>query len=91
MSGLGATAGLPPWLVLGVLLGVTSAALFHLLLSGEVRSLPIYVAVGALTAALGGALGAQLGPTPWSVGEAHLLAICGAAWSGLALTRLLGL
>jgi hypothetical protein len=83
--------GLPPWLVLGLLLGVTSAALFHLLLSTQLRSLPVYVVIGAITAVLGGALGAQLGPTPWSVGEAHLLAICGATWSGLALTRLLGL
>jgi hypothetical protein len=78
-------------MVLGVLLGVTSAALFHLLLSRQLRSLPVYVAVGALAAMLGGLLGAQLGPTPWSIGEAHLLAICGAAWSALALTRLLGL
>ena len=85
------TLGLPPWMVLGVLLGVTSAALFHLLLSRHLRSLPVYVAVGALAAMLGGLLGAQLGPTPWSIGEAHLLAICGAAWSALALTRLLGL
>jgi hypothetical protein len=91
MSGVVGTVGLPPWLVLGVLLGVTSAALFHLLLGSHVRSLPVDVVVGALAAVLGGALGAQLGPTPWSVGEAHLLAICGAAWSGLALTRLLGL
>jgi hypothetical protein len=50
-----------------------------------------YVVVGAVAGILGGLLGAQLGPTPWSIGEAHLLAICGAAWSALAVMRLLGL
>jgi uncharacterized membrane protein YjjB (DUF3815 family) len=83
--------GLPPWTVLGVLLGVISAALFHLLFSTRLRQLPLYVAIGTVSAVLGGLLGAQLGPTPWSIGEAHLLAICGAAWSALAIARLLGL
>ena len=83
--------GIPPWVVLGVLLGVTSAALFHVLFSSQLRQLPIYLAVGTIAAFLGGLLGAQVGPTPWTIGEAHLLAICGAAWSALALSRLLGL
>lgn len=83
--------GLPPWAILGVLVGVTSAGLFHLLLSNKLRHLPAYVGVGAVAALLGGALGAQVGPTPWNLGEAHMLAICGATWSALALTRLLGL
>ncbi len=86
-----ATLGVPPWMVLGILIGVCSAALFHLLLSTRLRSLPVYVVVGAVAALAGGLLGAQLGPTPWTVGEAHLLAVCGAAWSALAMTRLLGL
>jgi hypothetical protein len=85
-----AALGLPPWVVLGVLLGAISAALFHLLFSARLRQLPVYLAVGIVAAFLGGLLGAQLGPSPWSIGEAHLLAICGAAWSALALTRLLG-
>jgi len=83
--------GPPPWAVFGLVVGVASAGLFHLLLSNRLRHLPTYLAVGAVAALLGGALGAQLGPTPWSLGEAHLLAICGATWSALALTRLLGL
>ena len=83
--------GPPPWAVFGLLVGVSSAGLFHLLLSSRLRHLPTYLAVGVVAALLGGALGAQLGPTPWSLGEAHLLAICGATWSALALTRLLGL
>ncbi len=83
--------GLPPWVVLGVLVGAISAALFHLLFSGDPRRLPVYLAVGVAAAFLGGLLGAQLGPTPWTIGEAHLLAISGAAWSALAITRLLGL
>jgi uncharacterized membrane protein YjjB (DUF3815 family) len=86
-----AALGIPPWAVLSVVIGVASAALFHLVLSTRLRSLPLYVLVGGMAALLGGLLGAQLGPTPWSVGEAHLLAICGASWSALALTRLLGL
>ncbi|HLH22368.1 MAG TPA: hypothetical protein VK066_07580 [Chloroflexota bacterium] len=83
--------GPPPWAVFGLLIGVSSAGLFHLLLSSRLRHLPTYLAVGTVAALLGGALGAQLGPTAWSLGEAHLLAICGATWSALALTRLLGL
>jgi hypothetical protein len=82
--------GISAWMVLGVLLGVASAALFHLLFSRDLGRLPIYVIIGTLAALGGGLLGAQVGPTPWSVGEAHLLAIFGAAWSALALTRLLG-
>jgi hypothetical protein len=82
--------GISAWIVLGVLLGVASAALFHLLFSRDLRRLPVYIIVGTLAALGGGLLGAQVGPTPWSVGEAHLLAIFGAAWSALALTRLLG-
>ena len=89
--GLTGGLGVPPWAVLGVLVGLASAGLFHLLLSNRVHDLPVYVVVGVLAAMLGGILGSQLGPTTWSVGEAHLLAICGATWSALALTRLLGL
>jgi hypothetical protein len=81
----------PPWLAVTVLLGVISGALFHLLLSGELARLPVYVAVGVGAALLGGVVGAQLGVSPWTIGEAHLLAICGAAWSALAVTRLLEL
>jgi hypothetical protein len=83
--------GPPPWAIFGLLVGVSSAGVFHLLLSSRLGHLPTYLAVGAVAALLGGALGAQLGPTPWSIGESHLLAICGATWSALALTRLLGL
>ncbi len=89
--GLIAALGLPPWAVLSVLLGLSSAGLFHLLLSSHVRQLPLYAAVGTVAALIGGMLGAQLGPTAWSLGEAHLLAICGATWSALALARLLSL
>jgi hypothetical protein len=89
MTGIG-TIGIAPWAVLGVLLGVTSAALFHLLFRAELERLPLYLVIGTLAAFLGGFLGAQLGPTPWTIGEAHLLAICGAAWSALAAARLLG-
>jgi hypothetical protein len=83
--------GVSAWVVLGVLLGFASGALFHLLFSRDVRQLPLYLGIGAIAALGGGLLGAQVGPTPWSVGEAHLLAIFGAAWSALALARLLGL
>jgi hypothetical protein len=86
-----AALGLAPWAVFALLIGLSSAGLFHLMLSSRLRHMPTYLAVGAVAALLGGVLGAQLGPTPWSLGEAHLLAICGAAWSALALTRLLGL
>lgn len=89
--GLAGAFGVPPWAVLGVLVGVGSAGVFHLLLSSRLRDLPAYLVVGVLAALLGGVLGAQLGPSTWSLGEAHLLAICGATWSALALTRLLGL
>ena len=85
------TLGPPPWAVFAMLIGLSSAGLFHLLLTSRLRHLPTYLAVGAVAALAGGILGAQLGPTPWSLGEAQLLAICGAAWSALALTRLLGL
>jgi hypothetical protein len=83
--------GPPPWAIFSLLVGVASAGLFHLMLSSRVGHLPTYLGVGAVAALLGGVLGAQLGPTPWSLGESHLLAICGATWSALALTRLLGL
>ena len=83
--------GPPPWAVLALLVGLSSAGLFHLLLSSKLGRLPTYLSVGTVAALLGALLGAQLGPTPWSLGEAHLLAICGATWSALALTRLLGL
>jgi hypothetical protein len=89
--GVVAAFGPPPWAVFGLLVGLTSAGLFHLLLSSKLQHLPTYLGVGAVAALLGGILGAQLGPTPWSLGEAHLLAICGATWTALALTRLLGL
>ena len=82
---------LPPWAILGVLVGLSSAALFHLLLSSHLRELPTYLVVGTVAALLGGLLGAELGPTPWSLGEAHLLAICGATWSALSVTRLLAM
>ena len=85
-----AALGVPPWLVLGMLLGLISGALFHLLFSAHLRRLPLYLLVATIAALLGGLLGAQLSLTPWSIGEAHLLAICGAAWSALALTRLFG-
>ncbi len=78
-------------MALTVLLGVLSGALFHLLLSGDPGRLPVYVGVGVGAALLGGVVGAQLGVSPWTIGEAHLLAICGAAWSALAVTRLLEL
>jgi hypothetical protein len=83
--------GVPPWAVLGALLGIASAALFHLLFCSQIGRLPLYLLVGTVPALLGGLLGTQLGPTPWSIGEAHLLAICGAAWSALAIARLGGL
>ena len=86
-----AALGLPPWVVLGALVGVASAALFHLLFCSHLGRLPLYLLIGTVPALLGGLLGTQLGPTPWSIGEAHLLAICGAAWSALALARLGGL
>jgi hypothetical protein len=86
-----AALGLPPWVVLAGLVGIASGSLFHLLFSTRLSQLVGYVAVGAIAGILGGLLGAQLGPTPWSIGEAHLLAICGAAWSALAVMRLLGL
>ncbi len=85
-----AALGLPPWVVLGALVGVARAALFHLLFCSHVERLPLYLLIGTVPALLGGLLGTQLGPTPWSIGEAHLLAICGAAWTALALARLLG-
>jgi hypothetical protein len=86
-----AALGLPPWVVLGTLVGIASAALFHLLFSAHIERLPLYLLIGTVPALLGGLLGTQLGPTPWSIGEAHLLAICGAAWSALAIARLVGL
>ncbi len=85
-----AALALPPWVVLCLLVGLCSAALFHILLSGRLRQLLLYTLVGVVAAVVGGLLGARLGPTPWSLGEAHLLAICGATWSALALTHLLG-
>jgi hypothetical protein len=83
--------GLPPWILLAALVGVASGALFHLLFSPRLERLPLYVLVGVVSALLVGWVGVQLGPTPWSIGEAHLLAICGAAWSALAIARLTGL
>ena len=65
--------GLPPWAVLGALLGIASAALFHLLFCSQIGRLPLYLLIGTVPALLGGLLGTQLGPTPWSIGEAHLL------------------
>ena len=81
----------PPWLALTLLLGVISGALFHLLFSGELGRLPVYLGVSVVAALLGGVVGAQLSVAPWTIGEAHVLAICGAAWSALAVTRLLEL
>lgn len=92
-KGLGVAflAGVPPWLALSFLLGVGSGSLFHLLFSAELGRLPVYLLVSSAAALIGGAVGAQLGPSPWTIGEAHLLAIFGAAWSALAITRLLEL
>jgi len=88
---MGATVGLPAWVVFALLVGFASGSAFHLLFSGELSRLPVYLVVSAFAALLGGAVGAQLGASPWTIGEAHLLAICGAAWSALAVTRLLEL
>ena len=46
--------GLPPWAVLGALLGIASAALFHLLFCSQVGRLPLYLLIGTVPALLGG-------------------------------------
>lgn len=88
---MGIASVLPPWLALTALVGVISASAFHLLFSADLGRLPVYLLVALVAALVGGAVGAQLGPSPWTIGEAHVLAICGAAWSALAITRLLEL
>ena len=82
--------GPPPWVVFSLLVGVGSAGLFHLHLEQPSRAFTDVSGRWRDRRPARRLLGAAR-PHPWSLGESHLLAICGATWSALALTRLLGL
>lgn len=84
---------LPPWFTLTLLVGVASAALFHLLFGRHFRSLPVYLVLAVAAGTLGQLVGFALEPPPepFALGEVHLPAVAGAAWIALAVARLLAL
>ena len=74
---------LDPALILGVLVGVCSAALYVLIRGSAGGRLPLVVGAAVLGWA-GDTLGDRLGATIWSIGDFRLVAAAIGAWIGIA-------
>jgi hypothetical protein len=78
---------LDPGLVLGILVGIGSAALFILVRGSGGGRLPLLVVAAILGAWAGDTLGDRLGLTIGSVGDFRLVAAIAGAWVGIGLVN----
>jgi hypothetical protein len=83
-----------PWTAMAALLGALNAAFFFLLLGRSLTRLPVYLACGALIAALVQPLGVALirapGGPAW-FGEVSLVLVSASVWLTLGVAKALRL
>jgi hypothetical protein len=83
----------PPWLLLSVLAGLTSAAAFFVIAGRGFRSLPTYLALALVVAPVCQLLDARLSfaPVLFRLGEVDLGLVAVGTWLSLAIARVLRL